>query len=168
MAPADPHSGGGPQQVAPARALGEHRDPIPDYHGLDGDALKAWLILPVDYEQGRRYPLVTSIYPGAVFADAAPPMWMLSLSGHHALNPQLLCARGYVVLLPSMPLKPEAEPSDPYMELTKGVLPAVDKVIEMGIADPDRLGLMGQSYGGYGWLDQFLMPSAVPSDGEAR
>jgi dipeptidyl aminopeptidase/acylaminoacyl peptidase len=49
-----------------------------------------------------------------------------------------------------MPLKPYGEPSDPYFELTKGVLPAVDKVIELGIADPDRLGVMGQSYGGYG------------------
>jgi dipeptidyl aminopeptidase/acylaminoacyl peptidase len=49
-----------------------------------------------------------------------------------------------------MPLKPEAEPSDPGMELTNGVLPALDKAIEMGIADPDRLGLIGHSFGGYG------------------
>jgi len=37
-------------------------------------------------------------------------------------------------------------------DLAKTVLPAVDKTIEMGIADPDRLGVMGASYGGYSTL----------------
>src|ERR1051325_9076950 len=53
----------------------------------------------------------------------------------------------YAVLLPSIPL-PDGT-CDPYMELANGVLPAVDKVIEMGIADANRLGIMGHSYGGY-------------------
>jgi|SRR5215510_6282138 len=35
---------------------------------------------------------------------------------------------------------------------TKGVLPAVDKVVEIGIADPERIGVMGNSYGGYSAL----------------
>ena len=35
------------------------------------------------------------------------------------------------------------------MELSELVLPAVDNVIEMGIADENRLGIMGYSYGGY-------------------
>jgi dipeptidyl aminopeptidase/acylaminoacyl peptidase len=48
-----------------------------------------------------------------------------------------------------MPLSEEGVTSDPYMELSKGVLPAVDKAIELGIADPKRLGLMGQSFGGF-------------------
>ena len=38
------------------------------------------------------------------------------------------------------------------LDLAKTVLPGVDKVIEMGIADPARLGLMGHSYGGYSVL----------------
>src|SRR5262249_61661658 len=35
---------------------------------------------------------------------------------------------------------------------TKGVLTAVDKVVEIGIADPERIGVMGNSYGGYSAL----------------
>jgi dipeptidyl aminopeptidase/acylaminoacyl peptidase len=35
------------------------------------------------------------------------------------------------------------------LELDKGVKPAVEKVVEMGIADPDRVGIIGFSYGGY-------------------
>ncbi len=120
-----------------------------DYRGLDGNDLKGWLVLPVDYEPGTRCPLVTEVYPGRLRQGHATEEDPLA-AGHHAHSVQLLPARGYAVLLPSMPLKPYGEPSDPYFELTKGVLPAVDKVIELGIADPDRLGVMGQSYGGYG------------------
>jgi len=38
---------------------------------------------------------------------------------------------------------------DPLRQLPGQVLPAIDHIVEMGIADPDRIGLMGQSYGGY-------------------
>ena len=34
-------------------------------------------------------------------------------------------------------------------DLAKTVLPGVDRAVEMGIADPERLGVMGHSYGGY-------------------
>jgi len=120
-----------------------------DYRGLDGRELRAWLLLPVGYEPGARCPLITDVYPGHVVTGQSPPMMTLSLTGHHAHNPQLLAARGYAVLLPSMPLGPRSEPGDPSSGLTDGVLPAVDAVIEAGIADPDRLGLMGHSIGGY-------------------
>ncbi|HLA10594.1 MAG TPA: prolyl oligopeptidase family serine peptidase [Pyrinomonadaceae bacterium] len=119
-----------------------------EYRGLDAQDLKAWLILPIDYKEGKRYPLVVRVYPGSIATNTIPREAQL---GHaHSLNYQLLAARGYAVLLPSMPLKVEGEASDPYMELTKGVLPAVDKVIELGIADQKRLAVMGQSFGGYG------------------
>jgi len=120
-----------------------------DYRGDTGDELMGWLILPVDHEPGRRHPLITMVYPGLVFHDQTPPP-MLSIAGYHATNPQLLAARGYAVLFPSMPLSPEDEPGDPCRELANGLLPAVDAAIEMGLADADRLGLMGHSYGGYG------------------
>lgn len=118
-----------------------------DYRGLDGQDLKGWVILPVNYEAGKRYPLVTWVYAGMTVGER--PSHMAQLNMPHSLNQQLLAARGYAVLIPSMPLKPEGETTDPYLELTKGVLPAVDKVIELGIADSKRLAVMGQSYGGY-------------------
>lgn len=132
------------------RDFGEGEPRRIDYHGRDGEDLKGWLILPIGYEPGERYPLITWVYPGLVFATETPPIRLLSIAGHHALNVQLLPARGYAVLLPSMPLKHWDEPSDPYTLLTNGVLPAVDEAIELGIADAERLGVMGQSYGGYG------------------
>lgn len=120
-----------------------------DYRGATGEELTGWLILPIDHEPGRRHPLITAVYPGSVFGGQTPPP-MLSIVGEHAYNPQLLAARGYAVLYPSMPLGPEGEPGDPSLDMANGLGPAVDAAIEMGFADPDRLGLIGHSYGGYG------------------
>jgi dipeptidyl aminopeptidase/acylaminoacyl peptidase len=119
------------------------------YRGAAGEELTGWLILPVDHEPGRRHPLIAILHPGVVFSERTPPP-MLSIVGEHAINPQLLAARGYAVLVASMPLSPEGAPGDPCGEMANGLLPAVDAAIELGLADADRLGLLGHSYGGYG------------------
>jgi len=121
-----------------------------EYRGLDGQKLNAWIILPFGYEEGKRYPVVAWVYASTVYSDEPPPAVFVRMNeGIHPFNLQLLAAHGYLVLLPSMPLKPWGETNDPYLELTKGVLPAIDKLVDLGIADPGRIGLMGHSYGGY-------------------
>jgi dipeptidyl aminopeptidase/acylaminoacyl peptidase len=80
---------------------------------------------------------------------------------------QLLATRGYAVLLPDAPLGV----GTPMVAIAKGVLPGVNKVIEMGIADPARLGVIGQSYGGYSTLSLIVLTkrfkAAVDLDGPA-
>jgi dipeptidyl aminopeptidase/acylaminoacyl peptidase len=122
-----------------------------DYLSVDGQELVGWIVLPADYRAGMRSPLVTWVYGGRVYSDKEIRR---TISDDSFLNAQLLAARGYAVLFASMPLAsvPDGKTqlgSDPYMELMKGVLPAVDKAIEIGIADPKRLAVMGHSYGGY-------------------
>jgi len=55
------------------------------------------------------------------------------------------------------------------LDLAKTILPGVDKVISMGIADPDRLGVMGHSYGGYSVLSLIVQTgrfkAALEADG---
>jgi dipeptidyl aminopeptidase/acylaminoacyl peptidase len=119
-----------------------------DYRSLDGQELTGWLLLPTEYEAGRRYPLVTWVYAGLVYEKKKyPSTFYPRVNFASYCNLQLLASRGYAVLLPSMPL--QSAPSDPYSELTKGVQPAVDKVIEMGIADSQRLSVAGLSAGAY-------------------
>ena len=143
--------GSGPTRVVETntflRGIAEGKARKIEYRGLDGQDLKAWVILPVGYREGTKYPLVTWVYAGSVVGEK--PTILANLNEAISLNLQLLAAHGYAVLLPSMPLSAEGVTSDPYMELTKGVLPAVDKAVELGIADPKRLGVMGQSYGGF-------------------
>jgi dipeptidyl aminopeptidase/acylaminoacyl peptidase len=136
------------------------------YQSESGDSLDAVVVLPTPYSPGRRYPVVTWVYAGQVYSDTAgPPANPLSAS---QLNLALLAARGYVVLFPSMPLTPGQSSgtvvpqlmngtlpsggSDVLPQLTNGVLPAVNRLVALGIADPNRVAVMGQSFGGYSTL----------------
>jgi dipeptidyl aminopeptidase/acylaminoacyl peptidase len=130
------------------RAIDEGELRNVEYRTADGQDLTAWLILPFGFREKIRYPVVVWVYPETIYGPSCSTT--CKINSDATLNLQLLAARGYVVLLPSMPLKPRGEASDPYFELTNGVIPAVDKLVEIGIADPNRLGVMGQSYGGYG------------------
>jgi dipeptidyl aminopeptidase/acylaminoacyl peptidase len=64
------------------------------------------------------------------------------------MNLQLLATRGYAVFYPDAP----QEKGTPLMDLAKAVLPGVQRVIDMGIADPKHIGILGYSYGGYSVL----------------
>ncbi len=117
------------------------------YRNLDGQELKGALLYPPEYEEGKRYPLVVDVYAGAM-VTTIERAFSLSFNPVSCI-PQLLSQCGYVVLEPSIPLSPEGNKGSPLKEIPDSVLPAVDKVVEMGIADPERIGVIGQSYGGY-------------------
>jgi dipeptidyl aminopeptidase/acylaminoacyl peptidase len=118
-----------------------------EYRSLNGEMLKAWMILPTDYQVGKRYPLLTWVYSEAVADDLPPDSQRIGEA--NPLNMQIPASHGYAVLLPSMPLTPNNEPDDVLLKLTDGVLPAVDEAIAAGIADPDRVFVMGHSLGGF-------------------
>ena len=114
---------------------------IIEWRSLDGEKLRGSLLLPSDYETGNAYPLVVWVYSG-YFSNNVNRFGM---RGSGAENLQILATRGYAVLLPDMPLRV----GSPMRDVAKMVIPGVDKAVEIGIADPDRLGVMGHSYGGY-------------------
>lgn len=120
--------------------------PLIDYQSLKEEPLQARLLLPPDYQPGKAYPTVVWVYPGRILSADA---WGAEINEFLPLNLQILAAQGYVVLEPSMPLNPEGEADHPLLRLTEGVLPAIDRAMALGIADPDRLFLMGLSFGGY-------------------
>ena len=106
-----------------------------------GTRLRGALMLPANYEEGKQYPLVTWVHPGM------PPSRLIYSFGlfDYVINFQLLAARGFAVLGIDLPPK-----SDVWLkELPEYVLPAIDKVVEMGVADTNRLGIMGYGSGGY-------------------
>lgn len=119
------------------------------YKTADGTELTAWLLLPPDYSAGTKVPMVTIVYPGLVYEAKQPSDFSLYEADFWE-HPQLFAALGYAVLLPSMP--PAKNQSDKLKALPDGVLPAVDVVIALGIADPDRVAVAGQSDGGFATL----------------
>jgi dipeptidyl aminopeptidase/acylaminoacyl peptidase len=117
------------------------------YENDDGTQLNGLVLLPHDYEEGRAYPLIVSVYAGSVVRSEAH--YSASKNQIRPYHPLLLTARNYAVLYPSIPMPGTAGPIDPISELSKNVLPALDEVVRLGIANPERVGLIGHSYGGY-------------------
>ena len=129
------------------RKIADAKRLLIDYRDVDGQPLKALVVLPVGYTPGKRYPVITWVYAGWIVEDTTHVL--LEMNDPHPLNLNLLPAHGFALLIPSMPLAAPGQPSDPLIDLPKGVMGAVDAAIAAGIADPDRIGVMGQSYGGY-------------------
>jgi len=117
-----------------------------DWLSDDGVHLQGALLLPSEYQEGRRYPLVVIVYGGQNLSDGFNRFggWF-----DGPFNMQLLATRGYAVFLPDAPERL----GTPMRDLAKAVLPGVSKVVDIGIADPNRIGAMGHSKGGYGTLD---------------
>ncbi|MDZ4321213.1 MAG: prolyl oligopeptidase family serine peptidase [Phenylobacterium sp.] len=117
---------------------------------LAGGALTHWLLLPL--EQGKTCggglpPLVVIPYPGASYPVAPDPTGRGV--GRYSANPQILAAAGFAVLIPSLPRSPGQEPAE---RLAEQILAAVDVAAATGEVDVSRLGIMGQSFGGYSAL----------------
>lgn len=125
-------------------SMGESQ--LVEWVSSDGARLRGALLLPAGYRKGQRYPLLVNVYGGSILSERK------NLFGFGAntnvSNQQIWATRGYAVLLPDTPLRV----GTPMLDLAKTVLPGVDKIIEMGIADPERLGVWGASYGGYSTL----------------
>ncbi len=102
------------------------------YRDADGKTLYGVLRYPVGYQKGRTYPTVFEIYE--TFFD----------NGFNA-RAALLANRGYAVFHPSVNLV-VGRPAEAW---SKGVTSAANRLIDMGVADPDKLGVHGTSYGGY-------------------
>lgn len=121
-----------------AYQFGERR--LIHWQSDDGEALRGALLLPAGYRPGTRYPLISWQYGGENWSTFANSFGIISQEIDY---PQLLATRGYAVLVPDAP----QHIGTPMLDLAKTVLPGVNRAIELGIADPARLGIMGQSYG---------------------
>ena len=150
------------------RRLTDFADPAPQFAGVqrqlityprkDGVMLSATLYLPAGYDARRDGPLPTFLwaYPRE-FRDAAAASQVQD-SPNRFTRPGgashlFLLTQGYAVLDgPAMPIigANGAEPNDTYVDqLVSSAQAAVEKVVAMGVADPDRIGVGGHSYGAF-------------------
>jgi dipeptidyl aminopeptidase/acylaminoacyl peptidase len=125
-----------------SRRLGRSR--LVRWQSRNGDLLDGALLLPSSYQPDRRYPLIVRVYGGSRLS------WLVNRFGLESGvdNLQLLATRGYAVLVPDTPLRV----GSPMADLAAAVLPALDTLVALGIADPERMGVFGHSYGGYSAL----------------
>ncbi|HEU5097877.1 MAG TPA: S9 family peptidase [Roseiflexaceae bacterium] len=129
-------------------ALGETRELR--WYGSDGMPIQGLLILPVGYQPGLRVPLIAWVHGG--------PAWLYThcFYGAGRYPQQLFAGAGYAVLLANP--RGSAGWGVDFTEANIGdfggcdyvdIIAGVDHLIGLGIADPDRLGIGGWSYGGF-------------------
>jgi dipeptidyl aminopeptidase/acylaminoacyl peptidase len=116
------------------------------WRSADGQPLQGALLLPAGYKNGQKCPVVVWVYPGVPQSNALYEFGFLDLLGLGTM--QLLATRGYAVFFPDTPTRTGTASAD----LLKDILPGVERVIELGIADPERVGVMGHSAGSYAAL----------------
>jgi dipeptidyl aminopeptidase/acylaminoacyl peptidase len=114
-----------------------------EWKTTSGSPRRGTLLLPSGYTEGIRYPLVTYPYPATMGSDLLNEF---GVKGTGIDNMQLLATRGFAVFVPDVP---PIKYTDQMRELASIILPGVNRVVEMGIADSTRLGIMGHSWGGY-------------------
>lgn len=101
------------------------------------------LYYPSQYNPDLKYPMIVHIYERQFqqFNEYINP----SFHSGDGFNITRLIQQGYLVLLPDM----DYEVGNLAQSITKNVLAAVDTVIEKGLVDPLKVGLIGHSFGGY-------------------
>lgn len=146
-------------------ALTAFKDPAPQLTGIqkqfvtyerqDGVTLSATVYLPPGYQAGTKLPFVLWAYP-AEFTDtdtasqvSGSPNRFTTIGGASHL---LFLTQGYGVMdNPTMPIVGSGETAnDTYVEqLVASAEAAVNKIVEMGVADRGRIGVSGHSYGAF-------------------
>ena len=115
------------------------------FRGADGVELEGLLVKPLDYVPGKPYPTILRLHGGPVY----------QFSHEFMAEWQYYAAQGYAVIAPN-PRGSSGRGFDFARAIhadwgnkdVQDVLAAVDHVVRMGVADPQRLGLGGRSYGG--------------------
>jgi dipeptidyl aminopeptidase/acylaminoacyl peptidase len=134
-----------PRQVTELNAFQDEfawgRAELVDFRSAGGLDLQAALLYPAGHDPTRRYPMIVYTYE------------RLSQTLHHYVVPSersyynvnVFTANGYFVLMPDIIYRGR----DPGLSALEAVEPAVQTIVERGLVDPGRIGLIGHSWGGY-------------------
>jgi len=117
------------------------RSELLDYKTSTGRRLQASLHYPAGYEPGRKYPMIVYNYEllsQNVHRYVAP-------SDREYYNISAFTSLGYFVLQPDIVFAPKK----PGPSVIECVTAGVNKVIQMGLVDPKKVGVVGHSMGGY-------------------
>jgi dipeptidyl aminopeptidase/acylaminoacyl peptidase len=146
-----------------SRAITHFADPTPQlreiskrlvtYQRQDGVQLSFTLYLPPGYKQGTRLPTVLWAYPldytdpSAAGQVTSSPQQFTTIIG---ASPIFFALEGYAVLdETAMPVVGPTETAyDTFVEqIVANAKAAIDKAVELGVTDPERVGVMGHSHG---------------------
>ena len=155
------------RRIAP-RALTQFADPAPVFAGVtsqlityarpDGVKLSATIYLPAGYDKAKDGPLPFFLWAYPLEFRSREAASQVAGSPHRFVRPSgashlFMLTQGYGVMdNPTMPIVgvDGKEPNDSYVaQLTASAKAAVDTIVAMGVADRDRIGVGGHSYGAF-------------------
>ena len=127
------------------------------WESSDGTRVEGWLLLPSDRRPDGRLPLLVFLHggPGIPSKNAFRPY-----GGGWPYPFQAFTSRGYAVFLPNYrgtesygdefeaPTRPDGEP-------VRDVLSGIDMLVDEGVADSTRIGILGHSHGA--WLGPMIV-----------
>jgi dipeptidyl aminopeptidase/acylaminoacyl peptidase len=114
---------------------------LTEWESLDGTPLQGVVIKPRGYVEGRRYPVLVYYY--RFFSQRLHEFNDPSVN--HRPSFPVYASDGYVVFLPDV----RFEVGRPGFAATKSVVPGVQHLVDIGLADPDAVALHGHSWSGY-------------------
>lgn len=156
---------GGSSSSGNVRALTDFKDSTPQLQGIkkqlvkykraDGVELSFTLYLPPGYKEGERLPTVVWAYP-LEFTDPSTAGQVTGSTQRYTTilgySHLFFLLEGYAVLdNTTMPVVGDPETvNDTYVEqIVASAKAAIDKAAEMGVTDPERVGVGGHSYGAF-------------------
>ncbi|MBN2430456.1 MAG: S9 family peptidase [Acidobacteria bacterium] len=112
-----------------------------EWYSADGVPLQGVLIKPGDYQPGTRYPVLVYFY--RLFSHQLYDFNEMTVN--HRPNFPFYTSNGYALFLPDI----RFEVGTPGLSAVKCLVPGVQKLIDMGVADPEAVALHGHSWSGY-------------------
>ena len=121
----------------------------------DGTELQGILVYPVGYEEGKQYPMITTVHGGP--ESHYNHGWVTNYSDAG----QVGAAQGYFVFYPNY--RGSTGRGETFAKSSQGdlagaefddIVAGVDELVEEGLVDGNKVGVTGGSYGGYatGWM----------------
>ncbi len=135
----------------------------------DGKDMLCWVIYPPNFDPKKKYPTLLYCQGG--------PQGALSQFYSYRWNFQLMASHGYIIIAPNRRGMPgygvrwnEQISKDYGGQNMEDYLSAIDDIAEESYVDPNRLGCIGASYGGYSAFylashDNYRFKTFVAHDG---
>ncbi|WP_371373946.1 alpha/beta hydrolase family protein [Thalassotalea aquiviva] len=111
------------------------------WHSSMGVKHQGVLIKPANYVEGVKYPVVVYYY--RKFSQRLYEFNQMKVN--HRPNFPYYSSNGYAIFLPDV----HFEVGTPGHSTNKSILPGIQKIIDMGVADKNAIGLHGHSWSGY-------------------
>ena len=112
-----------------------------DFESTTDRKLQAALLYPPNYDASKQYPMI--VYTYEILSPRVHSYVVPSQRSYY--NFSVFLNEGYVVLLPDIVYRDR----DPGRSAVESVVGAVKVIVDRGVADPERIGLVGHSWGGY-------------------